>query len=101
MQQIVFISGPGDIRIGIAVMKRGALDFLPKPLRTTNCSAPWAQALARSAEKEIGTELGVTLRTIKAHRTRIVKKIGVISVVELVRLAEEGACRARTSRHSH
>jgi len=76
-QQIVFISGHGDIRIGIAAMKRGAVDFLPKPLGTTNDSAPWVQALARSAEKEIGNELGVTLRTIKAHRARIVQKIAI------------------------
>ncbi len=31
MEQIVFITGHGDIPMGIQAMKRGAVDFLPKP----------------------------------------------------------------------
>ena len=31
LEQIVFITGHGDIRMGIQAMKRGAVDFLPKP----------------------------------------------------------------------
>ena len=31
MEQIVFITGYGDIPMGIQAMKRGAVDFLPKP----------------------------------------------------------------------
>jgi FixJ family two-component response regulator len=79
-------------------MKRGAVDFLPKPFKNEELLSAVAQALARSAEvaesrarlakltprefevfrlvvaglvnKEIGAELGVTLRTTKAHRVR-------------------------------
>ena len=123
MEQIVFITGHGDIPMGIGVMKRGAVDFLPKPFRDDQLLPAVAQALARSAEecqqrgevlesrarlatltprefevfrlviagmlnKEIAAELGVTLRTIKTHRGRVMQKMGVLSVAELVSLAQ-------------
>jgi FixJ family two-component response regulator len=124
MEQIVFITGHGDIPMGIAAMKHGAVDFLPKPFRDDELLSAVAQALARSAEdrqqrgevvenrarlakltprefevfrlviagllnKEIGAELGVALRTIKTHRSRVMQKMGVLSVAELVRLAQK------------
>jgi len=124
MERIVFITGHGDIRMGIGAIKRGAVDFLPKPFSDDELFSPVAQALARSAEdwrqrgevvesrarlakltprefevfrsviagrlnKEIGAELGVTLRTIKTHRARVMQKIGVVSMAELVRLAQK------------
>ena len=124
MEQIVFITGHGDIPMGIGAMKRGAVDFLSKPFRDDELLSAVAQALARSAKdcqqraelvesrarlakltprefevfrsviagllnKEIGAELGVTLRTIKTHRARVMQKMGVNSVAELVRLAQK------------
>ncbi len=123
MEQIVFISGHGDLPMGIGAMKRGAVDFLAKPFDDDDLLSAVGQALARSAEhcrqhgevaesrarlakltprefevfrlviagllnKEIGAELGITLRTIKTHRARVMQKMGVISVAELVRLAQ-------------
>jgi FixJ family two-component response regulator len=35
------------------------------------------------------TKLGVALRTIKTHRARVMQKIDVVSVAELVRLAQK------------
>jgi FixJ family two-component response regulator len=117
MEQIVFVTRHGDLPMGIGAMKRGAVDFLPKPFRDDELLSAVAQALARSAEaaesrvrlakltprefevfrlviaglvnKEISAELGVTLRTIKEHRGRVMQKIGVLSVAELVRLAQK------------
>jgi FixJ family two-component response regulator len=124
MEQIVFITGHGDLPMGIGAMKRGAVDFLAKPFRDDELLAAVEQALARSADycrqrvevvesrarlakltprefevfrlviagrlnKEIGAELGVTIRTIKTHRARVMQKIAVISVAELVRLAQK------------
>ena len=116
-EQIVFITGHGDIPMGIGAMKRGAIDFLPKPLNDDELLSAVAKALARSAEvaesrarlakltprefevfrlviagllnKEIGAELGVALRTIKTHRARVMQKMGVVSVAELVGLAQK------------
>jgi FixJ family two-component response regulator len=123
-EQVVFITGHGDIPMGIKAMKRGATDFLPKPFRDDELLTAVAQALARSVEdcqrrievvetrsriakltprefevfrlviagrlnKEIGAALGVTLRTVKTHRARVMQKIHVVSVAELVRLAEK------------
>jgi FixJ family two-component response regulator len=124
MEQIVFITGHGDIAMGIGAMKRGAIDFLPKPYGDDELLTAVARAVARSAEdcqqrvevvesrarlakltprefevfrlviagrlnKEIGAQLGVSLRTIKTHRARVMQKVGVVSVAELVRLAQK------------
>jgi FixJ family two-component response regulator len=124
VEQIVFITGHGDIPMGIRAMKRGAVDFLPKPFRDDELLSAVAQALARSVEhckqlgevaesrariakltprqfqvfrlviagllnKEIGAELGVSLRTVKGHRASVMQKIGVVSVAELVRVAQK------------
>jgi FixJ family two-component response regulator len=123
-EQVVFITGHGDIPMGIGAMKRGAVDFLPKPFEDDELLSAVAKALARSAEdcrqrieavenrarlakltprefevfrlviagrlnKEIGAALGVTLRTVKTHRARVMQKIHVVSVAELVRLAQK------------
>ena len=124
MEQIVFITGYGDIPMGIQAMKRGAVDFLPKPFEDQALLNAVAQALGRSAEsfrereevaqirtriatltsrefevfrlvitgllnKQIASELGSALRTIKTHRGRMMHKLGVQSVADLVRLAQK------------
>jgi FixJ family two-component response regulator len=87
MEQIVFVTRHGDLPMGIGPMKRGAVDFLPKPFRDDELlSAEAAESRARLAKltprefevfrlviagllnKQICEELGVTLRTIKGHR---------------------------------
>jgi FixJ family two-component response regulator len=123
-EQIIFITGHGDIPMGIGAMKSGAVDFLPKPFKADELLAAVALALARSANdcqqrqavvesrtllakltprefevfrlviagllnKQIGAELGISLRTTKAHRARVMQKTGIASVAELVRLAQK------------
>jgi RNA polymerase sigma factor (sigma-70 family) len=39
--------------------------------------------------KQVGHELGVTERTVKAHRARVMSKMGAASLADLVRLAEK------------
>lgn len=124
MEQIVFITGYGDIPMGIRAMKRGAVDFLPKPFEDQALLNAVAQAITRSAaswreqeevaqirarmatltprelevfrlvitgllNKQIASELGAALRTIKTHRGRVMHKLGVQSVADLVRLAQK------------
>jgi FixJ family two-component response regulator len=45
--------------------------------------------IAGLLNKEIAAELGITLRTTKVHRSRVMQKMNVISVAELVRLAQK------------
>lgn len=131
-EQIVFITGHGDIPMGIRAMKNGAVDFLPKPFADTALLAAVAQALARSADaqmawadraavrtridlltprefevfryiiagllnKQIAAELGAALRTIKRHRSCVMQKLGVVSVAELTRLAQQGGVQPAVS----
>jgi FixJ family two-component response regulator len=124
IEQIVFITGYGNIPMGIQAMKRGAVDFLPKPFEAHALLNAVAQAIARSVDswrerhevaqvrariatltprefevfrlvitgllnKQIAFELGAALRTIKTHRGRVMHKLGVQSVADLVRLAQK------------
>jgi two-component system response regulator FixJ len=124
LERIVFITGYGNLPMGIRAMKDGAVDFLPKPFGDEELLSAVAKALACSAEerrqygevaesrvrlakltprefevlrlviggllnKEIAAELGVALRTTKTHRARVMQKMGVASVAELVRLAQK------------
>jgi FixJ family two-component response regulator len=124
IEQIVFITGYGDIPMGVRAMKAGAVDFLAKPFEDQALLDAVAQAIARSAEhwlerrevaqirdriatltprefevlrlvisgllnKQIASELGAALRTIKTHRGRVMHKLGVQSVADLVRLAQK------------
>lgn len=44
--------------------------------------------IAGRLNKQIAADLGISLKTTKVHRSRIMQKFGVRSVAELVRLAE-------------
>ena len=50
-EQVVFITGNGDIPMCAQAMKAGAVDFLPKPFEDTELLAAVEHALSRSAEK--------------------------------------------------
>ncbi|MGH7936763.1 MAG: response regulator transcription factor, partial [Chthoniobacterales bacterium] len=121
-EQLVFITGHGDIPMCAKAMKAGAVDFLPKPIKSAELLKCVDRALQRSAEhreraavkagardlldlltprefevmqllltgmlnKQVGAELRIAEKTVKLHRGRIMHKIGVFSVAELVRVA--------------
>ena len=124
-EQLVFITGHGDISMCAQAMKAGAVDFLPKPFRDTELLQCVERALARSADqrrraiekaaarglleilltprefevmqlvvtgmlnKQIATELGTAEKTIKVHRGRVMKKLGIVSVADLVCLVKQ------------
>jgi FixJ family two-component response regulator len=128
-EQLVFITGHGDIPMCAQAMKSGAVDFLRKPFRADELLQCVQKALARSAEqrrrsternearhlldlltprefevmelvitgmlnKQIAGELGTAEKTVKVHRGRMMQKLGVASVAELVRLVQR-ACLAQ------
>jgi FixJ family two-component response regulator len=119
---IVFISGHGDINMAVGAVKRGAVDFVPKPYheqqlldavnealrrdRVQRAPEPDAVGLAErvqgltSREREvmdlalqghpskvIARELGISHRTVELHRSRLLDKLGVASISELLRLS--------------
>jgi FixJ family two-component response regulator len=50
-EQLIFISGHGDISMCAQAMKAGAVDFLPKPFRADELLGCVERALIRSAEQ--------------------------------------------------
>ena len=122
-EQLVFITGHGDIPMCAQAMKAGAVDFLRKPFRGDELLQCIQNALIRSAEqrrrgaeknearrlldlltprefevmqlvitgrlnKQIAAELGTAEKTVKVHRGRVMEKLGVTSVADLVRLVQ-------------
>lgn len=122
-EQLVFITGHGDISICAQAMKAGAIDFLSKPFRGDDLLQCVERALTRSDEqrrrsaeknkarrlvdlltprefevmqlvitgmlnKQIAADLGTAEKTVKVHRGRMMEKLRVTSVAELVRLVE-------------
>ncbi len=122
-EQLVFVTGHGDIPMCAQAMKAGAVDFLRKPFRADELLQCVQNALIRSAEqrrsgaeknearrlldlltprefevmqlvltgmlnKQIAGELGTAEKTVKVHRGRVMQKLGVTSVAELVRLVQ-------------
>ncbi len=127
-EQLVFITGHGDIPMCAQAMKAGAVDFLRKPFRDDELLQSVQNALIRSADqrrrsaeknearrlvdlltsrefevmqlvitgmlnKQIAGELGTAEKTVKVHRGRVMQKLRVTSVAELVGLVQR-ACVA-------
>lgn len=128
-EQLVFITGHGNIPMCADVMKAGAVDFLTKPFKPAELLKCVERALGRSSvqrrsasqknnarhkldsltprefevmqlvitgmlNKQIGGELNIAEKTVKVHRGRVMQKLGVTSVAELVRLAETAGVSA-------
>jgi FixJ family two-component response regulator len=122
-EQLVFITGHGDISMCSQAMKAGAVDFLPKPIESDELLECVARALSRSSEqrrrsleksearqlfdsltprefevtqlvvagmlnKQIAGALAIAEKTVKVHRGRVMQKLEVASVAELVRLGQ-------------
>ena len=132
-EQLIFVTGHGDISMCAQAMKAGAVDFLTKPVRDDELLQCVERALSRSAEqrkrsternearrlldlltprefevmqlvvtgklnKQIAGELGRAEKTVKVHRGRMMQKLRVTSVAELVRLVEKARI-APAARH--
>ena len=122
-EQIIFITGQGNVSICAKAMKAGAVDFLTKPVDHEELLEAVRRALLRSSQirrlvaervsarnridsltprefevmrhviagmlnKQIAGALGVAEKTVKIHRGRVMEKMGVKSVADLVRLSQ-------------
>ena len=123
-EQLVFITGHGNVPMCAEAMKAGAVDFLPKPFKYKELLKSVERALGRSVEqrrrvleknharnlldgltprefevmelvasgllnKQVGAELGMAETTVKCHRARVMQKLGITSVAELMRVLQK------------
>lgn len=121
---IIFISGHGDIPSSVRAMKKGAIDFLPKPFDDKNLLDAIQVAMQKDStirrvenekkkiqrridtltprelqiltyvltgklNKQIADSLSISEKTVKVHRARVMEKMKVNSVAELVRCTEK------------
>jgi FixJ family two-component response regulator len=119
---IVFITGHGDLSLGMHAMRKGAVDFLEKPVDdqallssitrgaglsrlrraeqlqrlkleevqrslTTREREVFALITTGLLNKQVAVELGITERTVKAHRSSVMSKMGAGSLADLVRMS--------------
>jgi FixJ family two-component response regulator len=129
---IIFISGHGDVPMSVKAMKKGAVDFLAKPVQDKDLLTAIEQALARARQacderqqladikrrldaltprerevmalvvrgllnKQIAFELGTVEKTVKVHRARVMEKMEVQSLADLVRLAERAGILSKVN----
>ncbi len=118
---IIFITGHGDIPMAVDAMRRGARNFIRKPIREQDLLDGITEALEYGAGKHevlldhqdllerissltereseifhrvaagdrskvIGIDLGISERTVETHRARVMRKLGVRTLAQLVRI---------------
>ncbi|MDM0069671.1 response regulator [Variovorax sp. J31P207] len=118
---VVFLTGQGDVPTCAASMKKGAVDFLLKPVDEELLLDALRRGLERHAaqgerearrssvqshldslsprerqvmdgvlcgrlNKQIAGDMDISEKTVKVHRARVMEKMGVRSVAELVSL---------------
>src|SRR5437762_5552513 len=62
-EQLIFITGHGNIPMCARVMKAGAVDFLPKPFRNAELLQCIGRALMRSADRSEERRVGKECRS--------------------------------------
>ena len=121
---IIFLSAHGDVPTTARAMKKGAVDFLSKPVDRDDLLKAIRVSFAKDAEnraqrvenssiqelvntltlreyevmtyvvtgmlnKQIAYDMGISKETVKIHRGRVMQKLQVESVADLVRLCEK------------
>ncbi len=121
---IIFLSAHGDVPTTATAMKKGAVDFLTKPVDRDDLLEAIRRSLAMDAKnraeqaensvinehiktltprehevmtyvitgmlnKQIADALDISEETVKIHRGRMMQKLEIVSVAELVRLCEK------------
>ncbi len=110
---VIVITGYGDIPMAVKTVKSGAVDFIEKPLEketflrkvqsilqksssfnkyigrplTKSESQIFKHVIDGKSNREIARELHRSIRTIEVHRSRIMQKFGVESLVDLIKKA--------------
>jgi FixJ family two-component response regulator len=120
---VIFLTAHGDLPTGIQAMKRGAVDFLQKPVddvqllqvirnaierhgserirqrqkqevdnRLSRLSARerevLEQVISGQLNKQIADNMGISIKTVKVHRARVMEKLEADSLAALVHICE-------------
>lgn len=112
---VIVITAHGDVAAARQAFMADAVDFLEKPfdgeqlLRAVATALTGDRAVAAAPvlsprerevmgllvqglhNRRIAEELGISHRTVEVHKARVLEKLGVRSVVELVRLVDRKA----------
>jgi FixJ family two-component response regulator len=121
---VIFISGYGNIPMSVNALKKGAINFLQKPIEDEVLIEAIEEALRKSKDlidihkqtvsfrmlvdsltrrefeifrmvskgkmnKEIASDLNIAEHTVKLHRGKVTEKLGVKSIAEIVKIAEQ------------
>lgn len=119
---IAFITGHGDISIAVNAFKKGAFDFIQKPIKEEVLCDLISQMLSKAyllkeqsttiqqinerfklltpreldvldrivagrINKEVGADLGISIKTVEAHRANVMEKLKVNRAANLVQVA--------------
>jgi FixJ family two-component response regulator len=117
---VIVITGQGDIPMAVQAVRSGAVDFLQKPFDvdrllervrqaiaasgtdkpeagfagqdrlTDRETAVLAQVVAGARDKEAALALGISPRTVEAHRKSIMAKLGARTLADLLRVVFSG-----------
>ena len=118
---IIFLTGHGDVPMAVSALKKGAADFLQKPVKMEALLPLIARLLAEAREqrvknerqslneamlskltpreqqvlerivagrlnKQIADDLGISIKTVEAHRASIMDKTNSGTVADLMRV---------------
>jgi FixJ family two-component response regulator len=110
---VVFITGHGDVPMAVTTMKKGAMDFIEKPFKedellglvermldqarssrdallsrlTTREAQVLERIVAGRLNKQIADDLGISIKTVEAHRANIMEKLNANTVADLLKIA--------------
>ena len=102
---VIFATAHGDIDMAVQALKDGASDFLPKPVKADRLRRKaedgiaaartlWDTLTPREKEvakgvaagdlnKQVADRLGITEKTVQAHRSSLLRKLGLRGSAEL------------------
>jgi two-component system response regulator FixJ len=108
---VVVITGHGNIAVAVTAMKQGATNFIEKPFDRTalldsinsamgEADREWAAAhvelskrekvilkhiIQGNGNKHIAMMIGKSVRTVEDQRSSVMRKLGVVNVVDLIK----------------
>jgi FixJ family two-component response regulator len=114
---VIFVTGHGDIPMGVKAIREGAFDFIVKPYDAKKLLETVEEALRKNKvwartenlfdslssrerevfywvlkgllNKQIASKLSISEKTVKVHRARVMEKMKVRSVAELAQAASK------------